>query len=285
MTLGKYVNTDSLIHRLDPRNKFILLFVFMVLIFVNDAWIVYLGLCILMLILFKIAKLKISLIFKSLKAIWFMMFILFIINLFIYKDGTLLIDWWIFKIYSSAILKTLKIIIRLALLICTSTLFTSTTKPLDITLAIDSLFGWLKIFKINVSIFSMTISITLRFIPTILDETYRIMKAQASRGVDLKNGKLKEKVVAITSLIIPLIISSFSRSEELANAMEARNYDPLKPRTKYRKLNWAIRDTITMILSFALLGGIIFLKVYFKDPNLNAMTLDFIKQIIENIKG
>ena len=246
MTLGKYVNNDTLLHRLDPRNKFVLLFVYMVLIFLINpskvgfeavGWIAYGLLLFFLLVLYKVAKLKFSMVFKSLKPMWFMMIFLFIINLFVYKGGPQIIpEWWIFDIHLEAVVQTLKIFLRLLLLITLSTLFTATTKPLDITVAIDDLFGWLKVFKINVHILSMTISIALRFIPTILDETYRIMKAQASRGVDFKNGKLKEKVVAITSLIVPLFISSISRSDELANAMEARNYNPLAKRTRYRNL-------------------------------------------------
>ena len=263
MTLGKYVNKDTFIHRLDPRNKFIILFVLMVVIFlVNPSkpnfeifgWVCYGIIAILFFVFYKIAKLKISLIFKSLKPMWFMMFFLLIINLFVYKEGTTLFKWWIFDVHLSAITQTLKIVLRLALLITLSTLFTATTKPLDITIAIDDLFGWLRIFKINVHVLSMTISIALRFIPTILDETYRIMKAQASRGVDFKNGKIKEKFVAITSLIIPLFISAISRSDELANAMEARNYNPLAKRTRYRKLKWRFVDTIALIFVFLLLG-------------------------------
>lgn len=266
MTLGKYINKDTFIHRLDPRNKFILLFVYMVIIFLINpskpnyeiiGWASYILLFISFIILYKIAKLKFSMIFKSLKPMWFMMIFLFIINLFIYKDGMELVNWWIFDIHLGAITQTLKIVLRLALLITLSTLFTATTKPLDITVAIDSLFAWLKVFKINVHILSMTISIALRFIPTILDETYRIMKAQASRGVDFKNGKFKEKIVAITSLIIPLFISAISRSDELANAMETRNYNPLAKRSRYRKLSWSLKDTITMIISLLLLIVII----------------------------
>ena len=240
MTLGRYVNNDTYIHRLDPRNKFIMLFVFMILIFMINpskegfefvGWAAYVLVSVFFVILYKIAKLKVSMIFKSLKPMWFMMIFLFIVNLFVYKEGLLLVDWWIFEIHLDSIIQTIKIVLRLALLIMLSTLFTATTKPLDITVAIDDLFAWLKVFKVNVSILSMTISIALRFIPTILDETYRIMKAQASRGVDFKNGKLKEKVVAISSLIVPLLISELSRSDELANAMEARNYNPLAKRT------------------------------------------------------
>ena len=297
MTLGKYVNNDTLLHRLDPRNKFILLFVYMVLIFLINpskvgfevvGWIAYGVLLVFLLILYKVAKLKFSMVFKSLKPMWFMMIFLLIINLFVYKGGIQLIpEWWIFDIHLEAIVQTLKIFLRLVLLITLSTLFTATTKPLDITVAIDDLFAWLKVFKINVHILSMTISIALRFIPTILDETYRIMKAQASRGVDFKNGKLKEKVVAITSLIVPLFISSISRSDELANAMEARNYNPLAKRTRYRNLHWHLSDTISMILSFVLMAGYVALLILFNNNifDLNSIIISFFTYIYEVIKG
>jgi len=276
MTLGKYINTNSLIHKLDPRNKFLLLILFMVIIFVNNTYIGYGVLLILSFILFKVAKLKMSLVFQSLKMIWFMMLFLLFFNLFVYKDGILLVEFWVIQIYSGALIQTLKIMARLFLLISFSTLFTSTTKPLDITLAIDDIFAFLKIFKINVHIFSMIISIALRFIPTILDDTYRIMNAQASRGVDYKNGKFKEKLVAISSLIVPLIISSFSRSDELANAMEARNYDPYAKRTRYRNLKWSFKDTMASLLSVCLLAIIIFVQSYFANPSLNTLTEQFI---------
>lgn len=297
MTLGKYVNNDTFIHRLDPRNKFILLFVYMVIIFLINpskvgfelvGWLAYGLLVVFFIVLYKIAKLKFVMVFKSLKPMWFMMIFLFIINLFVYKGGPQIIpEWWIFDIHLEAITQTLKIVIRLLLLITLSTLFTATTKPLDITVAIDDLFAWLKVFKVNVHILSMTISIALRFIPTILDETYRIMKAQASRGVDFQNGKLKEKVVAISSLIIPLFISAISRSDELANAMEARNYNPLAKRSRYRTLKWSIKDTLTMIISFVIMGFGITNIVLFNNNifDLNAILLQFFTNIIEFVKG
>lgn len=297
MTLGKYVNNDTFIHRLDPRNKFILLFVYMVIIFLINpskvgfelvGWLAYGLLVVFFIVLYKIAKLKFVMVFKSLKPMWFMMIFLFIINLFVYKGGPQIIpEWWIFDIHLEAITQTLKIVIRLLLLITLSTLFTATTKPLDITVAIDDLFAWLKVFKVNVHILSMTISIALRFIPTILDETYRIMKAQASRGVDFQNGKLKEKVVAISSLIIPLFISAISRSDELANAMEARNYNPIAKRSRYRTLKWSIKDTVTMIISFVIMGLGITNIVLFNNNifDLNAILLQFFTNIIEFVKG
>lgn len=296
MTLGRYVNNDTYIHRLDPRNKFIMLFVFMILIFMINpskegfefvGWAAYVLVSVFFVILYKIAKLKVSMIFKSLKPMWFMMIFLFIVNLFVYKEGLLLVDWWIFEIHLDSIIQTIKIVLRLALLIMLSTLFTATTKPLDITVAIDDLFAWLKVFKVNVSILSMTISIALRFIPTILDETYRIMKAQASRGVDFKNGKLKEKVVAISSLIVPLLISELSRSDELANAMEARNYNPLAKRTRYRKLKWSIKDTLSLIFAFLSIAIIVVITILANNGifSLNDWCMNYVNMLIEWVKG
>ncbi len=288
-TLGKYVNNNTFIHKLDPRGKFIMLIVLMIVVFlinpsINNYNIVGWGgyglFLFILLALYKIAKLKFKMIFNSLKPMWFMLIFLFIVNIFVYKDGMLLLPkWWIFEIHLDAILQTLKIFLRLLLLIMLSTLFTATTKPLDITIAIDDLFAWLKVFKVNVSILSMTISLALRFIPTILDETYKIMKAQSSRGVDFKNGKLKEKIVAITSLIIPLFISAISRSDELANALTARNYNPLATRSKYRKLKWQVRDTFSIIFSFLSLAFAITLLILINNNTL----VDFISDSI--IKG
>ena len=123
----------------------------------------------------------------------------------------------------------------------------------------------------------MMISIALRFIPTILDETNRIMKAQASRGVDFVHGKLKEKAKSITSLIIPLFVSAFARSDELANAMEARSYNPYAKRSRYRKLKWRIKDSIILILSIILLAGFITLAVTHLANNWNGFIFDWIR--------
>lgn len=274
MTLGRYVHKETPIHRLDPRNKFLMLIIWMISIFmINPSkegyetiyWLIYLAMGIFIVLIFKIAKLRIITLFQSLKPMWVMMVFLLIMNLFIYKGGPqLLPKWWIFDIHLEALIQTAKIVVRLALLISLSTIFTATTKPLDITVAIDDLFAWLKIFHLNVHILSMIISIALRFIPTILDETYRIMNAQASRGVDFKNGKLKEKVIAISSLIIPLFMSAISRSDELANAMEARNYNPLVKRTRFRQLKWKFTDTLTILFSILVLTTLIILSVLIK---------------------
>lgn len=236
----------------------------MITIFLQIGYLGYALLAFIIVLCYLIAKLNLILIFKSLKPMWLMMIFLFIMNCLIVKTGQPYTIWKI-TIYEDAILNTVNVVCRLVLLISISTLFTATTKPLDITIAIEDLFSFLKVFHCNVHILSITISIALRFIPTILEETYRIMKAQASRGVDMVHGKLKEKFVAVTALIIPLILSAFSRSEELANAMEARNYDPYGKRTRYRLLKWQGKDTIMLFLSFLLFAGFLTCKIMHMD--------------------
>ena len=143
----------------------------------------------------------------------------------------------------------------LALMLAVTTILTTTTKPLDMTYGLEWYMSPLKVIKFPAHEIAMTISIALRFIPTILEETQRIIKAQKSRGVDLEEGTLKEKINAIISLLIPLLISSFQRSEELSDAMEARGYDPSAKRTRYRILKFSLLDL------FSLIGGIFVLVI------------------------
>ena len=248
----------------------------MATIFINIGIVGYIVLGVVTIMCFFLSKIRIGTVIKSLKPMWFMVLFIFIINLLVVKEGT---PWkiWEITIYSNAVFNTLRIAYRLILLICTSTIFTATTKPLDITIAIEDLFSFLKGI-VNIHVLSMTISIALRFIPTILDETYRIMKAQASRGVDFVHGKLKEKAKAIVSLIIPLFISAFARSDDLANAMEARSYDPYAKRTRYRKLKWRFKDTFMLVGSLLLLGG--FITVAVTGFNLDGLFPELIKWMV-----
>jgi energy-coupling factor transport system permease protein len=144
-------------------------------------------------------------------------------------------------------------------MIALTLIITASTRPLDLTYAIEWYLTPWKIIRFPSHEVAMTMSIALRFIPTLLEETYRIMKAQASRGVDFVHGKLKEKLRAIVSLIVPLFISAFQRSEELANAMEARGYDPSATRTRYRELTWHRRDFVALVMMLVYLGGFFYL--------------------------
>ncbi len=168
---------------------------------------------------------------------------------------------WSFKwiVYKNAVINGGFIVLRLVLIISFSSLLTFTTKPTDLTLAIEKVLGPLKLIKLPVSELALMISISLRFIPTLLEETQKILKAQTSRGADFTEGNLKDKVVQIISLLIPMFIISFRRAEDLANAMEARGYIPGKKRTSLKELKWQYRDSL---YSFSFVVLTLFLIYY-----------------------
>lgn len=260
ITLGRYIPMDSPIHKMDPRAKIIAMLFILIAIFFPAGWIGYAILFALVSLVIIIAKLKFGFIWRSMKPMLFMLFFLLIINSLATKTGTVLFTIGSLSIYSDAIFNTLYIAVRLLLMIMITTCLTATTKPLEMTLGIEDL---LKPFhKIGVPSheIAMLISIALRFIPDLIDETQRIMKAQESRGVDLKEGKFKEKIMAILSLIVPLFVSAFQRAEDLANAMEARGYVPGEDRTRYKVLKMHSRDYILLICAFLVLVGMIVLS-------------------------
>jgi energy-coupling factor transport system permease protein len=193
-----------------------------------------------------------------------MMVFLLVIIIFTFQrcGGNIWFTIGTFAIRDIAIYQTLYIFLRLVLMIALTTVLTASTKPLDLTYAIEWYMAPLKYVRFPVHEIAMTISIALRFIPTLLDETGRIMRAQESRGVDFKGGKLKEKLRAIVALIVPLFVSALQRSDELANAMIARGYDPRAKRTRYRILRFTWRDTVVLISSLVILTGVILLLVY-----------------------
>lgn len=267
IALGKYIPGSSFIHKLDPRNKILIMILLMVAIFWDVGTLrfpLYIVLSIFIYILLRISGISIKTIFKSLKPMMFMMVFLFIINMFVYQEGYVLftIPFLNFTLYLESITQTLFIIIRLALMLAVTTILTTTTKPLDMTYGLEWYMSPLKVIRFPAHEISMTISIALRFIPTILEETERIIKAQKSRGVDLEEGKLKEKIGAIISLLIPLLISSFQRSEELSDAMEARGYNPSAKRTRYRVLKFKLSDSFAALITVILLTLVILLGVY-----------------------
>lgn len=260
MTFGKYIPGNSIIHKLDPRLKIVVLFVFLISVFFDAGFLGYGILAIYVLLCAMLSKIKLSHILKAIKPMLFMMIFLMIFNILLMNTGEVLLTIGNIKIYSGALLQTAYIFIRLVLIITLTTIMTSTTKPLDLTLAIESLLGPLKRFHFPVHELAMMISIALRFIPDLLDEAKRIMKAQASRGADFNEGSFMEKIRSIVSLIIPLFISAFQRAEDLANAMESRNYNPEASRTRYKVLLWSKTDTLSLIFSLIVSCGVIIMS-------------------------
>lgn len=273
ISIGKYVPYDTPIHRMDARFKILGIICLMVCIFlsfnVGNAFenmymtLLMLGIVTLIIIILMIvSRIGIKSLFSQLKTLWIMMILVTIINIFAIRDdslGSFVIHLWSldWKIYYYSFYQSFYIILRLILMVAITMILTSTTKPLDLTYALEWYMTPLKVIKFPAHEIAMTISIALRFIPTLLDETERIMKAQSSRGVDFEHGRLKEKLRAIISLIIPLFLSAFQRSEELANAMEARGYDPSAKRTRYRIMKWHVRDTIGLIVCNLIMAGFI----------------------------
>ena len=200
IALGRYLPLTSIIHNMDPRAKIGAMLLMMVAIFIPAGYTGYIIIGIAVVLTALLAKLKLSFLWRAMKPMLFMLSFLLIINLLVVRSGDVLITIGSWNIYTDALTQTLYIVIRLALMIMITTILTATTKPLELTLGIEDLLKPFKVIGVPAHDIAMMISIALRFIPTLIEETQRIMKAQASRGVDMENGKLMEKVKAILSL-------------------------------------------------------------------------------------
>lgn len=261
IALGRYLPLDSVVDRMDPRAKIMIMLFLMIAIFIPAGFWGYLLIFAYIWFCLKLSKLTIGFALRSMKPMLFMMVFLLVINVFAIRTGVPLIQWGWFAVYSDAISQTVYIIVRLMLMVVITTILTATTKPLDLTLGIEKLLKPFEKIGLPAHIIAMMISIALRFIPTLIEETQRIMNAQASRGVDLENGSLKEKVMAVLALIVPLFVSAFDRADQLANAMEARGYDPQRPRTRYKVLKMTGVDIAGMVSAACVLAGCIAIAV------------------------
>ncbi len=261
MILGRYIALESSIHKLDPRAKIIAMFILVICVFLPSNIYAYIFLGVVIAVSILLAKLKITYILRSMIPMLIMMLFLLVVNIFVVRSGEILFHVFGFDVYANAIYQTLFIVIRLLYMISITSVLTASTKPLDLTLGIEDLLSPLKPIGVPAHVIAMMISIALRFIPTLIEETIRIQKAQASRGVDLENGKFSEKVKAILSLIIPLFISSFQKAEDLAFAMEARGYNPEKMRTRYRQLKMHTRDYVMLVIVVSILVVVVVMNV------------------------
>jgi len=262
ITLGRYIALDSPIHKLDPRAKIMALIIMLVAIFFPAGWMGYAIIFCVVTGVILTAKLSFKYVWMSMKPMLFMMIILLIVNSFAIHDGVELFGIGRWGLYSEAVNQTAYIAVRLLLMVMITTCLTATTKPLDMTLGIEDLLKPFEVFHCPSHEIAMLISIALRFIPDLIDETQRIMKAQESRGVDMKEGTLKEKIMAILSLIVPLFVSAFQRAEDLANAMEARGYMPGEPRTRYKVLKMKAGDWVLIAGSSVVLVLMIYLSCF-----------------------
>ena len=263
ITFGQFYPTTSFVHKLDPRSKIILLIAYIVAVFIADNFWGLLAAFLFLCVAIAFSKVPVSAVIRSLKAIIFLALFTFILNILFYapKEGDTVLFW---RISKEGIITATFFASRLLLLVAGSSILTLTTTPVNITDGIESLLKPLTYIKVPVHVLALVMSIALRFIPTLADETDRIIRAQKARGADFESGNILSRVKAFIPVLIPLLISAFRRADELGNAMDARCYTDGKTRTKYKKLSFTARDLVSVLLMAALITGIVFLNIY--DP-------------------
>lgn len=260
ITLGQYYPVDSILHRMDPRTKLFGTLVFIVCLFVCNSWIAY-GLSLAALVvLIVLSRVPLSFILKGLRAIVILIIISVCFNLFLTK-GEPIIEIWFIKITKEGVTIAAQMVVRLICLVLGASLMTLTTTPNMLTDGLEKSLGFLKVIKVPVHEIAMMMSIALRFIPILIEETDKIMKAQMARGADFDSGNLINKAKALVPLLVPLFVSAFRRATDLATAMEARCYHGGDGRTKMKPLKYAARDFVAYVCIFAYIAGIILIKV------------------------
>ncbi len=263
MTLGQFFPGVSILHRLDPRTKIILAAIYIASIFIADSPLSFFILTLATLWFILLSRIAVSTVLRGVRPILFILIFTAAINIFFIKgEGEPLIAFWVIKIYTEGIIKAIFMALRVTLLIMgTSVLLTYTTSPISLTDGLEALLSPLKKIGVPVHVFAMMMSIALRFIPTLVEETEKIMNAQKSRGADFESGGLIKRAKSLIPLLIPLFVSAFSRAEELATAMECRCYRGDKNRTKLVKLSYGKMDFLIMGVTLLLLCAIIILRV------------------------
>ena len=262
ITLGQYFPGNSLLHRFDPRSKIIFTVLFIAAIFLCKGLVSYGITLLILLMMIGISKVQPRVFLKGMKPVVFIVVCTAILNLF-YTSGTVLWSWGILKITEEGIWKAVFMVLRILMLIACTLLLTYTTSPILLTDGLEKLLRPLKKLHFPVHELSMMMSIALRFIPTLIQETDKIISAQKARGADFDSGNLIQKAKALIPILIPLFISSFRRAEELAIAMECRCYHGDEGRTSLRQLRYAGRDYGLIVFSIALCAGIVVLRVVF----------------------
>ncbi|MBR4079745.1 MAG: energy-coupling factor transporter transmembrane protein EcfT [Christensenellaceae bacterium] len=256
ITLGQYFPGNSVIHRLDARIKLLIAIELIVVIFCLNNW-GFLLAAGLIFVSCLLSKISVKHLIKGIKPLRFVLLLTFIINVFFIKGETVLLEWWKIVITLEGITKALTIAVRLILLVAASSMLTLTTSPMEITAALESLLKPLKAIKFPVAELALMMSIALRFIPTLMSETDKIMKAQTARGASFDTGNIFEKAKGMVPILIPLFVSAFKRADELALAMESRCYNNIIPRTKYRVMKVKGKDFLALgICSLLILAAV-----------------------------
>lgn len=262
ITIGQYYNTDSILHRLDPRVKLLGTLFFLISLFLKRSIPVYLFITVVLITMIRLSHVPFSFIVKGLKVILVLLLLTVPMNLFL-TQGEVLVSWKIFSITREGIENAVYTVVRLIYLIIGSSLMTLTTTPNQLTDGLEKGLGFLNKIKVPVHEIAMMMSIALRFIPILMEETDKIMKAQMARGADFESGNLFKRVKSMVPLLVPLFVSAFRRAGDLAMAMEARCYRGGQGRTKMKPLKYEKRDRIAYLLMFLYLAAVFCIGKFF----------------------
>lgn len=265
VTFGQYYPVRSFVHNMDPRAKIVFVIAYIVAIFLADNFFGLAAVTLFLLVAVFLSRVPLGRVLRSVKMILFLVIFTAVLNLFFYTGESAyepLLQWWIVSVTRESIVNTIFLAVRLFLLVLGTSLLTLTTTPVSLTDGIESLLKPLTFIKVPVHELALIMSIALRFIPILIDETNRIISAQKARGADFDTGGLIKRAKAMIPVLIPLLVSAFRRAEELGDAMDARCYRGAKGRTKYKKLTFSWRDLLGLLYFGVLIAGVVLLNVY-----------------------
>lgn len=265
VSFGQYYPTQSFVHKMDARVKILAVIAYIVFVFLIKTFIGFLPLVLFLALGVIFSRVPVKSVLRSMKGILFIVIFCALLNVFFYggEDAEVItlfginLEWWVFSVTTQGLIAAAFMSIRLILLVLGACLLTLTTTPMDLTEGIERLLSPLKLVKFPVHELALIMSIALRFIPTLAEETDRIICAQKSRGGDFDSGNLMSRIKAMVPILIPLLVSAFRRADELGDAMDARCYSGAKGRTKFKKLKMGYRDGIATLLMAAVLTAII----------------------------
>ena len=257
ITLGQYFPGNSIVHRLDPRTKLIMLVVYIVALFLAKSWVSYAVMLVFLVVTIKISTIPVKSIVRGMKPLVMILVFTGVLNLFFTQEGPVIVDFWIITITLGGLQRAIFMMARILMLITGTFLLTYTTSPISLTDGLEALLNPLKKIKVPVHELSMMMCIALRFIPTLIEETDKIMCAQKARGADFENGSLMERAKALVPILVPLFIGAFRRADELATAMECRCYQGGEGRTKMKLLRYHREDFFSFGIGAALIALVV----------------------------
>ena len=260
ITLGQYFPGSTVAHKLDPRTKILLVVLYIVALFTAKGAAGYLVMAATLAVCVRISRVPLRSLVRGLKPVLFIIIFTAVLNLFFTPAEDYLFQWGFLRVSESGLRNAFFMVVRIMLLIMGTFLMTYTTSPISLTDGLERLLNWMKRLHVPVHELAMMMSIALRFIPTLIEETDKIMSAQKARGADFESGNLIQKAKAMLPILVPLFISAFRRADELATAMECRCYHGGEGRTKLHVLRYQRRDYIALALGVAILAVVIFLR-------------------------